>query len=276
MPALTESYLRKRSYEILKEKTEEISLFDSSKEAVVPVFDPNEVSFGNILGKGGFCTVTTLKSVVNSGESSNGTSKKQGRRPSYVDENEFFSVTQDRVFIAKNFIRNGEHRYAVKKLTPGLYEAGDPHHFVCGVIDLAMEVKFLSVLRHPHIIKMRAMSSVNSCSKDFFILLDRLNVTLTKQFTIWKKEAPSGFGPGAKKKKDEFLCERLMVGHDICSAVGHLHEMNIVYRDLVSKLLFRLLFITTILYFVPYELKLTLSPLCIWKTKRNLIILGLT
>ena len=141
-----------------------------------------------------------------------------------MDENTFFSVTQDREFISKNFIREGEHRYAIKKLTPGLYDAGDPQHFVCGVIDLAMEVKFLSVLRHPHIIKMRAMADVNSCSKQFFILLDRLNITLTKQFTIWKKEAPTGFGPGAKRKKEDFLCERLMVGHDICSALGHLHE----------------------------------------------------
>ena len=121
-------------------------------------------------------------------------------------------------------MRDGKHRYAIKKLTPGLFDNGDPHHFVCGVIDLAMEVKFLSVLRHPHIIKMRAMARVNSCSKDFFIVLDRLDETLTKQVSIWKKEMPSGIGPGAKKKKEEFFCERIVVGYDICSAVGHLHE----------------------------------------------------
>lgn len=235
MPTLSEDFLRRRSCEILKGKSDEVSLFDKGREDMIPVFSPSEVSFGSILGKGGFCTVTTLKEISRddtSGDSSKKPAGKDPRRASYVDENTFFSVTQDREFISKNFIREGEHRYAIKKLTPGLYDAGDPQHFVCGVIDLAMEVKFLSVLRHPHIIKMRAMADVNSCSKQFFILLDRLNITLTKQFTIWKKEAPTGFGPGAKRKKEDFLCERLMVGHDICSALGHLHENNIVYRDL--------------------------------------------
>ena len=41
MPALSEVYLRKRSLEILKEKTEEVSFFDEDKEAAIPVFDPN-------------------------------------------------------------------------------------------------------------------------------------------------------------------------------------------------------------------------------------------
>ena len=103
-----------------------------------------------------------------------------------------------------------------------MYEQGDPQHFVCGVIDLAMEVKFLSILRHPHIIKMRAMADVHHCSSDFFILLDRLDLTLTKQVAEWKKGMPSGFGQ--KEKKKELFCERLIVGYDICSALGHLHE----------------------------------------------------
>jgi len=140
-------------------------------------------------------------------------------------DSEFFVVSQDRQYISDNFIRerDGKHRYAIKTLTPGLFKkGGDPQHFVSGVIDLAMEVKFLSILRHPHIIKMRAMANVDHCSKDFFILLDRLNVTLTKKIDIWKKEMPTGFGK--KEAKEEFFCERLIVGYDICSAVAHLHE----------------------------------------------------
>ena len=146
------------------------------------------------------------------------------RREQAQDENEFFTITQSREFICNNFIRDGEHRYAIKKLTSTLYDDGDPQHFVCGVIDLAMEVKFLSILRHPHIIKMRAMANVDYCSADFFILLDKLNMTLGKRITVWKKEMPSGFGSSVKRKKEEFFGERLMVAHDICTALQHLHE----------------------------------------------------
>jgi hypothetical protein len=179
-----------------------------------------EVVFGSVLGKGGFCTVTTLKKVNIADDEEN----KKNRQPS-KSEIEFFTVSQDREFISDNFIREGKHRYAIKKLTPGLYSSsGDPQHFVCGVIDLAMEVKFLSVLRHPNIIKMRARATVDHCSKDFFILLDRLDMTLGKKISVWKKEMPYGFGAVIKKRKQEFFCERLMVWHDICSAISHLHE----------------------------------------------------
>lgn len=142
------------------------------------------------------------------------------------DENDFFIIKQDRNYISDNYIResDGKHRYAVKRLTSNLFQAGDPHHFVSGVIDLAMEVKYLSVIRHPHIIKMRAMADCNPCSKGFFILLDRLNETLTSRVTVWKKEKPSVFGK--KEEKEQHFVDRLVVGYDICSALSYLHEQK--------------------------------------------------
>jgi serine/threonine protein kinase len=223
---LTEDFLRKRCREILREKIADVTIFDESQEKRIPLFEPNEIKFGKILGKGGFCTVTKLDRI---NEAQNDPNR---RRQQSQDENEFFTITQSREFICNNFIRNGEHRYAIKKLTSTLYDDGDPQHFVCGVIDLAMEVKFLSILRHPHIIKMRAMANVDYCSADFFILLDKLNMTLGQQISVWKKEMPSGFGASVKRKKEEFFGERLMVAHDICTALQHLHERRIVYRDL--------------------------------------------
>lgn len=40
MPALTEEFLRKRSGEILIEKTEQITIFDTNKEKSIPRFTP--------------------------------------------------------------------------------------------------------------------------------------------------------------------------------------------------------------------------------------------
>ena len=252
----SESYLRNRSKEILEEKTEDATIFDERKEQQVPRFNPEgkydltncflgsfdqsvvdypffrfscfafhitEISFGRVLGKGGFCTASTVNGVVLNGD------KNSKRQPSSSnEENEFFTVTQDREFICNNFIRDGKHRYALKKLTPGLFEDTDPQHFVCGVIDLAMEVKFLSILRHRNIIKMRAMSNVGTCTRDFFIILDRLDLTLGEQVKLWKKELPSGFGSKARQRKEEFFCERLIVGYDICSALSYLHKHQYV------------------------------------------------
>lgn len=194
-----------------------------------------EIDFGRILGTGGFCTVSALHDVkLALGESEEASEAKE----QVSSENDFFMIIQDREYIANNYIResDGKHRYAIKKLTPGLYAQGDLQHFVCGVIDLAMEVKFLSILRHPHIIKMRGMANVGYCHKDFFILLDRLNSTMSGQIKTWKKELPSGaFVANKKQKKEELFCERLMVGYDMCSAIAYLHERKIVYRDLVRK-----------------------------------------
>ena len=62
--------------------------------------------------------------------------------------------------------------------------------FVAGVTDLAMEMKFLSILKHPHIIKMRGIASVHPCQESFFIVLDRLYETLQQKVDdTWTKEA---------------------------------------------------------------------------------------
>jgi len=145
-------------------------------------------------------------------------------------------LVQNRDFISTNFLRNGQARYAIKKLTSGLYKQSEDH-FMAGVLDLAMEVKFLAVLQHPHIIKMRAVSSTHPCSVDFFLVLDRLYETLTDRLASWKKQARKLSGLGSMRdvlgrKKDEEFAKRLMVAYDICSALHFLHANKVIYRDL--------------------------------------------
>jgi hypothetical protein len=129
---------------------------------------------------------------------------------------------QDRDFISKHYVRDKQARYAVKKVTSSLYEKYYPQHFVSGVIDLGMEVKFLSVLSHPHIIKMRALATLDSCHKDFFIVLDRLYGTLDSRITEWKKQSKKVF----TKKEDKMNThlDKLTILYDICSALLFLHK----------------------------------------------------
>lgn len=63
-------------------------------------------------------------------------------------ETELAHILQDRNYMAQNYLRKGkDSRYAVKSLSPSLMK--DPERFVAGIIDLVIESKFLSIIRHP-------------------------------------------------------------------------------------------------------------------------------
>jgi len=189
---------------------------------------------GNILGKGGFCTVNEIKKVLPNDGSF---------QPSIPDEEEDEyggdfapgNVSQDRNYIISRYRRGKDARYAIKKLSDDIDH--DPHHYVAGVIDLAIESRFLAVVRHPNIIKMRATANTSPYERDFFVVLDRLYDTLTDRLKTWKgqKKKTSGVTKfrdisGSKKKKS--WLERLIVSYDISAALRFLHSQNIIYRDL--------------------------------------------
>ena len=126
-------------------------------------------------------------------------------------------------------------RYAIKQLSKEVQS--DPNRFVAGVIDLAIESRFLAVVKHPNIIKMRATSDSNPYKHGYFVVLDRLYDTLSTRFGVWKKAKGKIGGIGKLKdmkgkKKEELWIERLLVAYDLAAALRYLHSLNIVYRDL--------------------------------------------
>jgi hypothetical protein len=207
-----------------------------------------ELQIGAILGKGGFCTVSEVSDI---------TLASNLAPPSHADDNLTAHILQDRNYMAHNYLRNGkETRYAIKTLSESLMK--DPERFVAGVIDLVIETKFLSIIRHPvsiiymlyiyefhavykirielmniyivqNIIKMRAISDVSPYSRGYFLVLDRLFDTLSVRISAWKakKSFTAGIGKvrdlrGSKKK--ELWIDRLMVSYDICMALKYLHD----------------------------------------------------
>lgn len=230
MPKYTEEYLRSRAAEIVVEKTDSSVVLDPEAERIVPRFHSSELKFGVVLGKGGFCTVSEVKQVNLSGDPSLNQNKPSSSSALNGD------LIQDREYISKNYRRKGKDaRYAIKTLSKDI--AGNPERYVAGIIDLAIESKFLAVIRHPNIVKMRGISSLSPYENGFFVVLDRLYDTLTERIKAWKNKKANltGFAKvrdlrGAKKK--ELWIDRLIVGYDICSALKYLHDSKIVYRDL--------------------------------------------
>ena len=100
---------------------------------------------------------------------------------------------------------------------------------MAGVINLAVKTKFLAVICHPNIIKMRVALTTSPFVLGYFIVLDRLYDTLSDQMRAWKdqKSNMSGFSrvrdlKGAKKK--ELWVERLMVAYELTGALKYLHD----------------------------------------------------
>ena len=107
------------------------------------------------------------------------------------DDEHFANIVQDREFMQTHCIRNGKDcRYAIKRISDDLLK--DHELFVNGIVDLAMEAKFLSVIRHPNIIKMRAVAVGSRFSRNFFVVLDRLYDILPVRLAKWKKQKPAG------------------------------------------------------------------------------------
>lgn len=202
----------------------DFNIFNESIEDEFPRVKPAEITvlWDQVLGKGGFCSVHEV-SAVNCHLTDDEVSSED-------QSNNAFGF-QNKKYMNEHYKRDGHTRYAIKKLSNSNYEQGD-EHFVHGIIDLALETRLLAVLRHKHIIKMRAIADVpDASSPDYFIMMDRLSETLSSRIVqTWKKENNKLFAK--KKKKIEHLVIRIGVALDICSALEFLHHKNIVYRDL--------------------------------------------
>jgi serine/threonine protein kinase len=190
----------------------------------IPMFAVSELNVGRMVGQGGFSLVTTLESV---------------------ELNDVYDVSEKSTQLRRQFaesVRNSsdplsEPAYVVKTLRTDLPE----EEYVKGIVDLDIEAEFLSVLSHPNIITMRACANSDPHESKFFVVLDRLVMTLDRKFNHWRKEVGehSGYwlGPfGYCCSKEYYLyqtwLERIFASRDIANALYFLHSKKIVYRDL--------------------------------------------
>ncbi len=134
---------------------------------------------------------------------------------------------------------DAKRKYVVKHLNPKL--AFNPKKLVVGAKDLVMEAHFLSALDHENIIRLRGWAAAGIAgfaatgrADGFFLILDRLNLTLAKKISIWREDAKTkkGLMKGRNTDKNRLFQERLKASIDVAAAVTYLHERRILFRDL--------------------------------------------
>ena len=165
----------------------------------------------------------------------NGSSRKDSSGVNKLDdEHRIHDIVQDREFMSSHCIRQGkDYRYAVKQIQDSVRSSADT--YVNALVDLALEARFLSVVRHPNIIKMRAMNNGSIYEPTFFVVLDRLYDILSKRLAAWKKRLGNKMAKLMDrngKKKLAFWLERLTFAYDLACALKYLHDLGVLYRDL--------------------------------------------
>lgn len=214
--------------------SENSNLVDPAKESQIPRFLSEEIVVGKLLGSGGFNRVYELESIqlvkgtLHSDHASKIYTKQQRMLRSHVATH-----TQE---------PSGEAKYVIKFLSQEtLIDSG---RFVTGAADLAVESKFLASLEHPNIIKLRGMSAIGTFgfasgkSMGYFLILDRLRLTLEDLLVEWKQKAKRmlefslqrSFFHRRGKKNESFLADRINVALDVASALQYLHEKKVICK----------------------------------------------
>jgi serine/threonine protein kinase len=116
---------------------------------------------------------------------------------------------------------------AMKCLRPQI--RSDADQFIISIEDLVHETTMLASLEHRNIIKIHGRAEgyntkSSRLSDGFFILLDRLQDTLTNRILRWKNQ----YG----KKKGPPSLAQLNAACNIADAVSFLHSKSILFRDL--------------------------------------------
>ena len=155
-----------------------------------------------------------------------------------VELKDVYDTSEESAKARSDFLQTLEkNQYVLKTLRTDLPE----EEHVKGIIDLAIEAEFLTVLSNPNIISMRAMANSDPCESRFFVVLDRLVTTLDRKFNHWTKHVGENsgiwlgpFGYCCAKEPVLYSCwvERLIAAKDIANAIYYLHSQKIVYRDL--------------------------------------------
>lgn len=183
----------------------------------------SDIEEGPELGRGSFSNVREVKSR----HSLHSIHSQRSFQIECDDEEGLSSQSQvSTEFDAATDQPSRSYYYAVKKLREDLSESNRMN----GAIDLAVEAQFLTSLSHKNIVNLEGVGD-NPGSKEFFIIVEKLDRTLTTEITAWKRQhryIKAGNIPCPRNKfvKDMMnaqLDSILVHAYDLSSALAYLH-----------------------------------------------------
>eukprot|EP00588_Corethron_pennatum_P008461 CAMPEP_0194292158 /NCGR_PEP_ID=MMETSP0169-20130528/45051_1 /TAXON_ID=218684 /ORGANISM="Corethron pennatum, Strain L29A3" /LENGTH=401 /DNA_ID=CAMNT_0039040255 /DNA_START=48 /DNA_END=1253 /DNA_ORIENTATION=+ len=221
---------------------EDIEDNDKDSDPVIPKFQKKELLLGEILGRGFFCDVYEIRGIFLADSDDEGDSSECAEKQTIEttitlepeEENDLRRNLMSINYRRESGENEGEARYAIKELKPEL--VGKER--LGAIKDLAVESRFLSTIRHPNIIKMRAFADSSPAKDGYFIVLDRLYDTLEQRTRKWRYQGEMMLKcclPSYRKidsLMSKLSIEKLSAAYDLASALDHLHKRRIMHRDL--------------------------------------------
>ena len=209
--------------------------FQDKKIDNISSFKTNEITLGALLGKGEFCSVREISSIIPNGQ---GTCNPESYKM-IPQEEDHQKMALKKAIIASNCSKKKGNKYAIKFLNET--SCLIPSQFETAITDITAETKILAALDHPHIIKLHGFNKDELFTSDYFIILERLELTLHDVLDDWKRSStkiPSKkmrekkimsklFERNAKEKKKykmRSLANIINIAASVSSALSYLHN----------------------------------------------------
>jgi len=268
MRSASNETLLKTAKDIVSEKVASSSfLNDPALEERIPKLDIRDLKLGRVIGRGGFCTVVEIKSFgsamsLGTRDTDGGVSLSRmirnpfrSSRPVPGEGLDIASTAigslgtgsdwmsnvsghfrEEAQIVDTNGVRpiDKSKKYVVKRFWT---QNTDKITFLKGTVDLAMEARFLAALNHTNVIKIYGVSVDGPFAEGFFLVLERMDETLTKRIKKWADidrqcKGITGVFGSSKRKLKELEMERMLSAFEIAKGTDHLHEKGIIFRDL--------------------------------------------
>jgi serine/threonine protein kinase len=132
---------------------------------------------------------------------------------------------------ARQQLAASSDQFVIKHLRKDLVTTKSTQKFHQAAADLVLEAQFLAHLDHPHIVQIRGwsrggVSSFRDGSSAYFLVLDKLDETLSQRIRVWKEECH------VTSRRPIHYATKLRYASEIAKALYYLHQHKIVYRDL--------------------------------------------